>query len=143
MSEPKRLTRRQLAVIEDLFAGEMTESEVLAKHNISAALYDRWLTDARFCECFERRLARAYREARLVLARHAPKAAKTLIDLTKCQKEETARRACLDIVAPPTAPGAAETPHKAAEHDPIAELPPETATRLLAALAAEPQRNAR
>ncbi|NLT78663.1 MAG: hypothetical protein GXX98_19255, partial [Planctomycetes bacterium] len=79
----------------------------------------------------------AYREARLVLARHAPKAAKTLIDLTKCQKEETARRACLDIVAPPTAPGAAETPHKAAEHDPIAELPPETATRLLAALAAE------
>jgi hypothetical protein len=135
MSEPKRLTRRQRAVIEDLFAGEMTEPEVLAKHNVSTALYDRWLTDARFCECFERRVARAYREARLTLARHAPEAAKTLIDLTTCEKEETARRACLDIVAPPSAPGAAETPHEAAERDPIAELPPETATRLLAALA--------
>ncbi len=135
MSEPKRLTRRQLAVIEDLFAGEMTEREALERHNISAALYDRWLTDPQFCECFERRVARAYREARLVLARHAPKAAKTLIDLTHCQKEETARRACLDIVAPPTAPGVSETPQRAAEHDPIAELPPETATRLLAALA--------
>ncbi len=135
MSQRKRLTRRQLAAIEDLFAGEMTEREVLEKHNISAPLYDRWLNDEAFRECFERRVARAYREARLVLARHAPKAAKTLIDLTKCQKEETARRACLDIVAPPTAPGVSGTPHKDTGPDPIAELPPETATRLLAALA--------
>lgn len=135
MSEPKRLTRRQRAVIEDLFAGEMTESEVLATYNVSAALYDRWLTDARFCECFERRVARAYREARLTLARHAPKAAKTLIDLTKCQKEETARRACLDIVAPPTTSDSPVRTPGQTEPDLAAELPPETATRLLAALA--------
>lgn len=135
MSKRKQLTRRQRAAIEDLFTGEMTEPEVLAKHNVSAALYDRWLNDEAFCECFERRVARAYREARLTLARHAPKAAKTLIDLTKCQKEETARRACLDIVAPPTAPDpAVKTPGRT-EPDPAAELPPETATRLLAALA--------
>lgn len=135
MSERKRLTRRQQAVIEDLFTGEMTEREALERHNISAALYDRWLNDEAFGACFERRVSRAYREARLVLARHAPKAAKTLIDLTHCQKEETARRACLDIVAPPTAPDpAVKTPGRT-EPDPATELPPETATRLLAALA--------
>lgn len=135
MPEPKRLTRRQLAVIDDLFASEMQERDVLDKHDVSTALYDRWLADRRFCEHFERRVARAYRQARLTLARHAPKAAKTLIDLTTCDKEETARKACLDIVAPPSASGAPETPRKDTGPDPIAELPPETATRLLAALA--------
>lgn len=142
MSEPKRPTRRQRAVIEDLFADEATEREVLEKHNISPALYDRWLADARFCECFERRIARAYRAARLTLARHAPKAAGTLIKLTTCDKEETARRACLDIVAPPTDSGADETPRPDAQAEPLAELPPETATRLLAALATIPEERA-
>lgn len=133
MSESKRLTKRQRAVIEDLFADQASEQEVLDRHNISAALYDQWLDDERFCEHLERRIARAYRQARLILARSAPQAAQTLIKLTQCRKEELARRACLDIIAPPSASGPTEAPSAAA--DPAAELPPETATRLLAALA--------
>jgi hypothetical protein len=137
MPEQKRLTRRQLAVIEDLFADKAKEQEVLDKHNVSAALYDRWLADERFCERFERRVAQAYREARLILARNAPEAARTLIELTTCEKEETARKACLDIVAPQSASGPGEAPATGAEAkpDPPVDLPPETVTRLLAALA--------
>lgn len=134
MSESKRLTKRQRAVIEDLFADQASEQEVLDRHNISAALYDQWLDDERFCEHLERRIARAYRQARLILARSAPQAAQTLIKLTQCRKEELARRACLDIIAPPSASGPTEAPSAHAA-DPAAELPPETATRLLAALA--------
>lgn len=135
MSESKRLTKRQRAVIEDLFADQANEREVLDKHNVSAALYDRWLGDERFREYVEERIARAYRQARLILARNAPQAAQKLIELTGCRKEDLARRACLDIITPPAASGPKETPPPAAANDPTADLPPETATRLLAALA--------
>ncbi|HPC95257.1 MAG TPA: hypothetical protein PLU87_09955 [Sedimentisphaerales bacterium] len=135
MSESKRLTKRQRAVIEDLFADQASEREVLDRHNVSAALYDRWLADERFREHLEERIARAYRQARLILARSAPQAAQSLIELTKCRKEDLARRACLDIIAPPAASGPTEAPPAEAANNPAAELPPETATRLLAALA--------
>jgi hypothetical protein len=138
MSESKRLTKRQRAVIEELFADQTNERDVLDKHNISPALYDQWLGDERFCECFERRIARAYREARLILARSAPQAARTLVELSK-HKGEPARKACLDILAPPADARPKETPPPAAANDPTTELPPETATRLLAALAGSPR----
>jgi len=143
MSESKRLTKRQRAVIEDLFADHANEREVLDKHNVSPALFNQWLGDEQFCECFERRIARAYRQARLTLARHAPQAAQRLIELTRCRKEDLARRACLDIITPPADARPKETPPPAAANDPTAELPPETATRLLAALAGTSDENAR
>jgi hypothetical protein len=133
MSASNRLNRRQLAVIDDLFNTEMPEQDVLDKHRVGAALYRRWLSDERFREHFDGRIANAYREARLILARYAPLAAMKLVRLTDCEKEETARKACLDIVAPQTAgptPGS-----ETATPDLTPELPPETATRLLAALA--------
>jgi len=137
MPKAKNLTRRQRAVIEDLFTAGMDEQNVLAKHKVSQALYSRWLIDERFVEHFERRIAQAYRSGRIVLARHASAAASKLVALTNCEKkEEIARRACLDIITldnPATAKAAvsAEDQTDAA----AAELPPETATRLLAALA--------
>jgi len=135
MPELKRLTKRQRAVIEELFADQANERDVLDKHNVSPALYDQWLGDERFREHLEQRIARAYREARLILARNAPQAARTLIELTRCKKEELARKACLDIIALPPASGPNGAPSADTENDPAAELPPETATRLLAALA--------
>lgn len=135
MSESKRLSRRQLAVIDDLFTTEMDEQEVLDKHNVSAALYDRWLTDERFCEYFERRVTRAYREAHVVLARYARLAATKLVHLANGGKGETARKACLDIVAPRTVSSTTTAPPSIEDNNPDTGLPPETVTRLLAALA--------
>lgn len=136
MPKAKNLTRRQHAVIEDLFAAKMDEQKVLEKHHVSGALYSRWLADERFVEQFDRRLDQAYRSGRLTLARNASNAADKLVALTECEKEETARKACLDIItlnspAARTA-GAAEHPTETS----ASELPPETAARLLAALAA-------
>ena len=138
MTRPSKLTRRQQAVIDDLFNGELDEQAVLAKHNVSQALYNRWLADERFAQQFERRIVQAYRSGRIVLARYATAAAVKLIELTDCRKEETARKACLDIITlhdPGQGSTGTTTPPVAAPSD--TELPPETASRILAALAAD------
>ena len=57
MSNPKSLTRKQRAVIEDLLGTEMDEKSVLESHDVTPILYSRWLTDQRFAEALERRMA--------------------------------------------------------------------------------------
>jgi hypothetical protein len=139
MPQEKNLTRRQRAVIEDLFTAEMDEQDVLDKHKVSGALYSRWLADERFVGELERRMAQAYRLGRLILARYATVAAGKLVHLTDCEKEEVARKACLDIItldnpAPAISPNATSDPSDTGP----TELPPETARRILAALAGPP-----
>jgi len=136
----KRLSKKQLAVIEDLFAGELDEQAVLEKHRVSRNLYNRWLTDDRFIEQFNERIARAYRQSELIIARYAPLAAAKLVQLTECEKEETARKACLDILSFPTLAGrsaAASTENAVSNAPESGQLSPQTASRLLAALAEE------
>ena len=101
----KRLSRKQLAVIEDLFAGELDEQAVLDKYNVSKRLYNRWLADDRFIQQFNEHICRAYRQSQFVIARYATLAAAKLVQLTDCEKAETARKACLDILSPPTSAG--------------------------------------
>ena len=149
MAKTKRLTRRQYAVIDDLFLeepGEPKEPEkskgpvlaaVLAKHRVHRRLYERWLADERFIEQIERRIAQAYHQSRVALAAHAPKAASQLIGLTGCQKDEVVRRACLDIISlQPSAGQKKSRPEQAtANTSTEPKLSPEKASRLLAVLA--------
>jgi hypothetical protein len=140
MTKTSKLTKRQRAVIEDLFFSEMDERQVLARHHVSRSLYDRWQTDERFTREFEDRIARAYTESRVILARYATVAATKLIELTDCEKEETARKACLDILARGSLASSHEIPRNHPSNDGQAEvdLSPATASRLLAALAQDP-----
>jgi hypothetical protein len=138
MSKSKKQNRRQLAVLEDLFAGALEEQEVLEKHHVSPSLFERWLADERFAERFERRIAHAHRQSRIILAQCAPAAAAKLTQLTQSKNEETARKACLDIIALDTPAGRQGSPE--AQSDPRStlssnNLSPEAAGRLLAALA--------
>lgn len=132
MQKSKRLNKRQLAIIEDLFAGKLDEQVVLDKHNVPRRLYEQWLAQKQFAEEFERQVARAYRQSRTILARSAPHAANKLVELTQSEKVETARKACLDVITPP----ASAHPASPAESQvPASDLPPEQASRLLAVLA--------
>jgi len=138
MTKAKKLTRRQHAVIEDLFTEELDEEGVLEKHNVNQALYSRWLADERFTAQFDRRLARAYRAGHVILARYAPVAAAKLVALTNCKKEETARKACLDIISLDAVSAGSRSPVAAVqdENTPVdVELPPEIASRILTVLA--------
>jgi len=99
MTGKKQLNKRQLAVLEDLFSGELDEQAVLDKYKVSRNLYNKWLASEVFNEQFEQRIAGAYRQSAVLIARYAPLAAAKLVQLTESDKEETARKACLDIIS--------------------------------------------
>ncbi len=136
MTEPKRLSKRQLAVLEDLFAGEPNEQSVLDKYKVSRKLYNRWLAEPAFAEQLERYIAAAYRRSAVLVACNAPSAARKLLELTGSDKGETARKACLDIILMSTPARSADAPATPPDYSPAQPpLSDETASRLLAALA--------
>jgi hypothetical protein len=140
MCKSRPTTKRQLAVIEDLFTSELDEAEVLKKHGVKPSLYRKWLADEQFMEHFEQRLAHAYHSSRVLLARYASLAAGRLVELTICDQKETARKACLDIVYPQS-PNSADRASSQDVHrvdqavSPAPILSAETAGRILAILA--------
>ena len=139
MKKKKNLTKRQIAVIEDLFAGELEEQEVLDRHKVSRNTFNKWLSDQRFIEQFNNRIAQAYHQSELIIARYARLAALKLIELTESDKDETARKACLDIITrnsiSPRLYAGGLNPEQSTP--PVDKLSPQTASRLLAVLAEE------
>lgn len=138
MTKAKRLSKKQLAVIDDVSAGELGEQAVLDKHKVSRDLYNRWLADKVFVEQFDQRIAGAYRQSTFLIARSAPLAAGRLVRLTESGKGETTRKVCLDIISM-HAP--ADRPAATAEVVPdLPNLSSVTVGRLLTVLAEENDR---
>jgi len=145
MPKAKQLTKRQLEVIKDLFNGELDEQSVLDKHKIGRTLYNKRLEDENFIEQFDRRIAEAYRQSAVLLAKYAPLAAAKLIQLTESDKAETARKACLDIIQSDPRYRTQDSKTQAQNSGPESEacglesvsITEQTASRLLAVLAEE------
>ena len=144
MSKEKPLSAKQFAVIEDLFEGELKEREILKKHNLSRKLYEKWLVDESFNDQLDRRAEWEYRHSELMLARKAREAVSNLVALTKSKQQETARKACVDLItisanrASGTNPPPDENPVPPPESPPLS---PETAGKLLAVLAEQQQKS--
>ena len=134
MPNVKMITKKQRAVIEDLFAGGENEQQVLERHKVSQRVYETWQTDESFLREFEFRLQRERRQSEMVIARYATFAAAKLVALTESQNQETARKACLDIINY-LRPNPEPRPDEQPEAEQTPDLPPELASRLLAALA--------
>ena len=141
MRKKNALTKKQLDVIDDLFAGELDEQVVLQKHNVNARLYNKWQAEDAFIEQFEKRIAAAHRQSAGLIASYAPVAAAKLVQLTQSKKEETARRACLDIIAMQPSPKPTPKPQSPVPEmpDPPQQLTQKTAAKILAILAEENQ----
>ncbi len=138
MARGKKLSKKQLAVIDDFFGGELDEQAVLEKHKVNRNIYNRWLADELFVSEFDRRVMSAHRQSAALIAKYAPLAAAKLVQLTESEKEETARKACMDIISLPALlekriiqQGELQT----AETQPPQQLTEQAAGRLLAALA--------
>ena len=141
MSKKSRLTKRQLDVIDALFAGEPDHRKVFEKHKVSPRLYSKWQDDPAFIKEFERRVAAAYRCSAALVVGYAPVAATKLVQLTDSDKPETARKACLDVISMPGIPAGRPAPPSQPPAQ-LAEQPldPKTASKILAILAEERQR---
>ena len=143
MTSKKRLSKRQITVMDDLFSGQYDEQAVLEKHKLSRGVYNKWLVDELFAEEFSRRINVAHHQSQFLIAKYSSMAAARLIQLTNSEKEETARKACLDIINLPQAGKSDITP---SDNSPCEKAPPElsleTAGRLLATLAEEKKQKA-
>ena len=95
------LTRKQRDVLDDMFSGAMSEEEVLERHKVSRLVYQRWLCQEKFAGQFSFCIDSARRQGRMIVARFIPVAAAKLVELTGSEKEETARKSCLDIMSMP------------------------------------------
>jgi hypothetical protein len=134
------LSKKQLAVIDELLTGELDEQAILDKYEVGRQTFNDWLSDKAFSGELDRRIEWLTRRSELQLARNRLKAMKNLVDLTKNKSGETARKACLDIITMPTI--AAQKPDQAgpSQTDPTQTQPTlshKTASKLLAVLAEE------
>ena len=139
MKKTKTLTSRQLLVIDDLFAGELDEQQVLEKRGITAKTYRKWLGDQMFTEELAFRMNTARLKSQLIIARFARVAAMKLVSLTESDKEETARKACLDIISSSTdaAFSSSQSAQSTGPEILCERLTPRVASRLLCILAEE------
>jgi predicted DNA-binding protein YlxM (UPF0122 family) len=138
MSKVKYLTRKQKQVIEDLFTGKLDVENVLEKHRVRQRTYCRWHQQENFVAEYNRRLKLSQRRSELIFANWASSVAAKLVNLTDAEKEETARKACMDVINHPDRKdkNQSESKKPPVEEEPK-PLPPEIATRLFAALAGE------
>ncbi len=147
MTKGRHLSRKQLVVLEDLFAGELDEQAVLLKHNVRRNVFNKWLTNEAFRQQFDQRIESAYRQSQLIIARYAPLAAAKLVELTNSDSQETARKACLDIISlratqailpkTDTTAGMQDQSALNVSAPNLPQLSDETASRLLSVLASE------
>ena len=79
----------------------------------------------------------AHRHSELIIARYAGLAAAKLVELTESESQETARKACLDVISFRRDLDKQEDKTGEEGWRPR-EIPPEVASRLLAALAEAP-----
>jgi len=126
MLEPRK--RRFLA---ELFAGNLSEKAVLERMKIKPETFAGWLRDVEFATAIEEKIELANLSSRLLIARSKPAAAKTLIELTRSDKEETARKACLDVIGFEDAKAGSKRP----SHEASFEIEAEKAERILRILA--------
>ena len=131
------LGNKQRAVINDMFKNGLTEPETLEKHNIRPCRYRKWLEKGLFSQEINDRFEAAVRQSNIVMARWLPLTAERLAQLTISEKDETARKACLDVISLHTPESEQKTTQNAqtVQAKEIKPLPPEIASKLLAALA--------
>lgn len=83
--------------VDDILRGQ-DEAEVLKRHHVSKEAFDDSLNNPEFIRQVRNRIGGSIVRTRLLIAQYAQVAAAKLISLTECEKEETARKACLDVI---------------------------------------------
>lgn len=136
----KNLNKKQFAVIDELFKGELSEEQICEKYAVTPAKYRKWLTDENFTKEFSRRIEWLNLQSQALIARYSSLAAAKLVELIDSEKDETRRKACLDVLSLTKDENKNQNPplhSQNSQPDAPTELPAQTASKLLAALAQE------
>ncbi len=94
----QKLSKRQINVLDCLFTGELTLNEILKSCRVSQITYYDWLSDPFFMSAFDKRVDSGRAVLTSTLSAYSQAALLALVNLTRSEKTETARKACLDIV---------------------------------------------
>lgn len=95
------LSKKQKRVMDELFEAEQDEATALGNNHVSRRVFNHWLTEDAWIREFDRRIEESRRRTQIIISRFQPSAAIKLVELTNCDKEQTARQACLDIIQMP------------------------------------------
>jgi hypothetical protein len=139
MAKRKHLNKKQLAVIDDLFTDELDKQTVLDKYGVDRNVYNKWLTDEIFQAELARRIPGAHLAGEALIARYCLVAVAKLVQLTDSENQETARKACLDIISLPKVSAKSEQTDRRQKSDEgqPERLSTEMTSRILSALADE------
>jgi 3-deoxy-D-manno-octulosonic-acid transferase len=135
------LSKKQLSLIDDIFAGDIDTEAILAKHKITHRLFNKWLGDENFRAEFTRRIDWLNLQSQVMIARYTSLAAAKLVSLTDSQNQETKRKACLDIISLPRLTDQKQNMSPDNNIEPAETLHPDTASILLKALAQQKNNN--
>ena len=131
-----RLGKRQLAVITDIFENALTEADALAKNHVTKWLYKKWLDNPSFTAELDARFDDALRRSKFLIAHCLPLAVQRLVQLIMSEKDETARKACLDLISLKLSDaGLQNSKNPQQQKEDEEELSPEMASKILAVLA--------
>lgn len=92
------LRSRQRRLANNLFDLNLSCRQALKKSQVSERIFTAWLADNWFSDLVDKRSRAAVQISRMLLSRNAAKAAEQLTELMNSDKEETARKACLDVL---------------------------------------------
>lgn len=128
-----KLTKRQLNFIDELFTSGGDETAAGKRCNLSPVLYHKWLSTKAFADEIARRSDLAKQASKILLSQYLTVAAAKLVALTGSDKEETARKACLDILSLNSDEAAVD--EETTAESPLPKISPQTASKLLKVLA--------
>jgi hypothetical protein len=129
------LAGQQIAVLDEIFKGDISEEDAVKKYKVSKALYRKWLNDSAFANEIENRTASLERQSKLIIAKLTSYAAVKLVEFMNSDKTEVVRKACFDTMSFST--GAANGKGSKSANDTAGQFDSELASRLLEILAEE------
>lgn len=92
------LSKRQSRVAEAVYQGRLTDEQIVEQCRVTARQLRRWLQDGEFQSELDRLADESIRQVRFTISRYGPIAALRLAELLGSEKDDTARRAALDVI---------------------------------------------
>ena len=92
------LTKQQVRVAADVYGGRLSEKALVLRHKVSLKVLREWLRMPEFQDELQRLCVESMQETRCTISRYGPVAALKLAELLASGKEDTVRRAALDLV---------------------------------------------